>query len=100
MRVLRVHLVRETLPVGWGDTYFQFVPGQSFDITGLPNGTYFIEVTANPTGQLHERNADNNTRLRRVILRGRRGARRVRVPAFQGIDTEGGGGGLFSLARL
>jgi Lysyl oxidase len=92
--------VRETLPVGWGDTYFQFVPGQSFDITRLPNGTYFIEVTANPTGEVHEQNMDNNTRLRRVILGGRPGRRRVRVPAWQGIDSEGGGGGIFTLARL
>jgi hypothetical protein len=92
--------VRETLPVGWGDTYFQFVRGQSFDITGLSNGTYFIEVTGNPTGELHEQNTDNNTRLRRVILRGRPGARRVRVPAWHGIDTEGGGGGIFTLAHL
>ncbi len=92
--------VREILPVGWGDTYFQFIPGQSFDISRLPNGTYFIEVTANPTGRLHERNTDNNTRLRRVILGGRPGRRRVRVPAWHGIDTEGGGGGIFTLAPL
>jgi hypothetical protein len=90
--------VREILPVGWGDTYFQFVPGQSFDITNLPNGTYFIEITANPTGELHERNPDNNTRLRKVILRGRPGSRRVRVPPWRGIDTEGGGIGIFNLA--
>jgi hypothetical protein len=24
------------------DTYFQSVAGQSFDITGVPNGTYYI----------------------------------------------------------
>jgi hypothetical protein len=92
--------VRESLPVGWGDTYFQGLPGQSFDITNLPNGTYFIEVEANPTGELHEQNTTNNTRLRRVILRGRPGARTLRVPAWRGIDTEGSdGGGIFTLAR-
>ena len=46
--------VRETLPVGWGDTYFQSLPGQSFDITTVPNGTYYIEVRANPLGLLKE----------------------------------------------
>ena len=35
---------RETLPTGWGDTYFQGLPGQSFNITALPNGTYFIAI--------------------------------------------------------
>lgn len=79
--------VRETLPAGWGDTYFQGLPGQSFDISGLPNGTYFIEVTANPTGRLFESNASNNTQLRKVILGGRPGHRTVTVPPYQGIDT-------------
>jgi hypothetical protein len=41
--------IRETLPTGWGDTYYQSLPGQSFDITDLPNGTYFIQVQADPT---------------------------------------------------
>ncbi len=40
--------VREVLDSGSGDTYFQGLPGQSFEITSLPNGTYFIEVAANP----------------------------------------------------
>jgi len=40
--------VREMLPLGWGDTYYQTVPGESFDITNLPNGIYYIDVIANP----------------------------------------------------
>ena len=40
--------VREVLDVGSGDTYSQFLPGQSFDVTDVPNGTYWIEVKANP----------------------------------------------------
>ena len=84
---------RETLPTGWGDTYFQGLPGQSFDITNLPNGTYLIAVKANPTGQLYERSTANNVRYRRVILGGTRGARTVTVPPWMGIDTEGGNGG-------
>ncbi len=30
--------IRESLPVGWGDTYFQFGAGQSFNFTSVPNG--------------------------------------------------------------
>jgi hypothetical protein len=67
--------VRETLPLGWGDTYFQGVPGQSFDITGVPNGTYYIAVRANPTGVLFESDTTNNLTLRKVILGGSPGAR-------------------------
>lgn len=87
---------RETLPAGWGDTYFQGLPGQSFDITDLPNGTYFIAVKANPAGELYERSAANNVRYRRVILGGAAGARTVTVPPWKGIDTEGDGGGIIA----
>jgi lysyl oxidase len=83
---------REVLPSGWGDTYFQGLPGQSFDITDLPNGTYFIAVQANPDGLLIEGSTTNNTELRQITLRGKRGHRRVIVPPWHGIDTEGGDG--------
>jgi hypothetical protein len=77
------------LPVGWGDTYFQFVAGQAFNITHLPNGTYYIEVTANPGNVLHESDTGNDVSLRKVIIGGTRGHRTARVPAFHGIDPEG-----------
>ena len=79
--------IRETLDVGWADTYDQSRPGQAFDLTGLPNGTYYIEITANPEGRLHERSRANNVSLRKVILGGRPGARTVEVPPHEGIDA-------------
>ena len=79
--------MRETLPVGWGDTYFQSLPGQSFDITGVPNGTYYIEVQANPLGLLREADSTNNVRMRKIILGGIPGHRTVTVPAWRGIDA-------------
>jgi hypothetical protein len=80
--------VQESLPNGWGDTYFQFLAGQSFDISKLPNGTYYIEIIANPLRRLIETNYRNNTSLRKVILGGTTGHRTVTVPAFHGIDPE------------
>ena len=74
---------RETLPAGWGDTYFQFLPGQSFDITDLKNGTYYVEVRANPLGAIHETSTTNDVRLRKVILGGKPGARTVHVPGME-----------------
>ena len=91
---------REALPTGWGDTYFQGLPGQSFNITNLPNGTYFIAVKANPLGALYENNMNNNVRYRRIVLGGKPGRRTVKVPPWNGIDSEGGGGGgIFAAAR-
>lgn len=80
--------VREVLDVGSGDTYTQYRPGQSFDITGLPNGTYYIQVIANPEKRLQETNLNNNVALRKVILGGTQGARTVKVPPHDLIDVK------------
>ena len=81
--------VQEMMPVGWGDTYLQSIAGQAFDITSVPNGTYYIEITANPQHVLHESNTRNDVSLRKVILGGMPGQRTVKVPAWHGIDPEG-----------
>ncbi len=77
---------RENLDVGWGDTYYQGLPGQSFNITDLPNGRYFVAVIANPKDKLLESNTSNNVSLRRIFLRGTPGHRYVVVPSYHGID--------------
>jgi Lysyl oxidase len=82
--------IREVLQAGWGDTYAQYRPGQSFNITNLPNGKYFVRVLANPDGRLQEVTDSNNVTYRRIYLRGTAGDRRVVVPPYQGIDTESG----------
>jgi Lysyl oxidase len=87
--------VTETLPVGWGDTYIQTVPYQNFEITDIPDGTYYIEIIANPEHLLHETNRHNDVSLRRIIIGGTPGHRTVRVPAWHGIDPENGRGHRF-----
>lgn len=77
--------IREVLPLGWGDTYDQ-EGRDAFNITNLPNGKYWVEVEANPEGLLHEQDMDNNLVRRKVILKGKRGDRRVVVRPWQGID--------------
>jgi hypothetical protein len=81
--------VQEMMPIGWGDTYFQDIAGQAFNITSVPNGTYYIEVIANPEHVLYESNTHNDVSLRKVILGGTPGHRTVKVPAWHGIDPEG-----------
>ena len=84
--------IREVLASGWGDTYAQFRAGQSFNLKGLPNGTYYIEVRANPRGRLLEAATDNNVALRKVIIGGKAGARTVKVPQV-GLVVEPSYGG-------
>jgi hypothetical protein len=80
--------VQEYLPVGWGDTYNQSKAGQAFNITSLPNGTYYIQVIANPEHLLRETTRANDISLRKVIISGAPGHRHVTVPAWHGIDPE------------
>jgi hypothetical protein len=89
--------IRETLPVGWGDTYYQERGGQAFNITKVPNGTYYIAVEANPTKELFETDKTNNVEYRKVILKGRRGNRSVCVPGHGalGLDQHGRCGARF-----
>jgi hypothetical protein len=78
--------VREVLDIGNGDTYSQSRPGQSFEVTDLPNGTYYIQVKANPANQLAETSTGNNTALRQIKLGGTPGgAGTLTVPAVHGI---------------
>jgi Lysyl oxidase len=87
--------IREVLEAGWGDTYAQYRPGQSFEITNLPNGTYYIRVLANPDDVLLEGSSTNNEALRMVKVHGKPGARWVEVPPYGLIDSEGADCGYF-----
>ncbi len=69
--------IRQVLPAGWGDTYYQGLPGQAFDITGLPNGTYSVRVTTNFRNRLKEATASNNVSNARILLGGSPGERTV-----------------------
>jgi hypothetical protein len=71
--------IRESLAVGYGDTYSQARPGQAFDITNVPNGMYYIKVTANPDSNLQEVTADNNISYRKIKLNGTKGHRTVKL---------------------
>lgn len=78
--------VREVLDIGNGDTYTQDRPGQSFEVTNLPNGTYYIQVLANPAKKLAESNMANNSSLRKVVLSGTKANRKLTVPPVNGIQ--------------
>ena len=79
--------VREVLDAGSGDTYLQWRAGQSFRLANLPNGKYFIEVAANPKGNLFEADSTNNVSYRPVWIGGTPGDRTVRVKPVGLVDV-------------
>jgi hypothetical protein len=80
--------IREVLDTGWGDTYGQYLPGQSFDVTTLASGIYYIEVLANPDHKLVESNPNNNRALRKIGIGGKVGGKRtLKVYPYQGIKA-------------
>jgi hypothetical protein len=90
--------VREVLDAGSGDTYLQYLPGQSFDLQGLANGVYYIEVLANPESRLRESSTANNSSLRKVTISGTPGKRRA-VAEKVGVVVEPPLFGEFSTGR-
>ncbi len=77
--------IREVLVSGWGDTYVQSIAGQAFDISALPNGTYYVAVTVNPTGRLYDRTTESDQELRQIELGGVPGHRTVTAAPWNGI---------------
>jgi hypothetical protein len=71
--------VREVLLAGSGDTYYQSLPGQSFDIRNVPNGVYYVKIEVNPNGNIWETDTANNVSLRKIKLTGKGADRRVTV---------------------
>ena len=55
------------MSVGWGDTYTNQLPGQSIDLTGLPDGVYKLIIEADPKKRLLEINESDNSSC--VLLR-------------------------------
>jgi hypothetical protein len=54
----------------------------------VPNGTYRIQILADPDRKLLEATRANNESLRTIVLGGVPGARTVTVPPVDGVDTE------------
>lgn len=51
------------MQAGWADVYSRNLDCQFVDITGLPSGNYYLQLTVNPDGLLTEANLENNSVL-------------------------------------
>jgi hypothetical protein len=57
------------LSSGWTDTYRNHLPGQSLDITGLPDGLYALRSTVDPENRIREQDEGNNSTIIYSVLR-------------------------------
>ena len=46
---------------GWADVYSSNLSGQWIDITGVPAGTYVLEIVMDPMNLIDEADETNNT---------------------------------------
>jgi hypothetical protein len=53
--------VAQGMSVGWGDTYGWYLAGQEIDITGLPNGDYWLKIEIDPEERIIESDDGNNS---------------------------------------
>jgi hypothetical protein len=79
--------VQMSLEVGSGDTYLQQIAGQAFNVTNLPDGVYYIEITVDPLNNLHLAGGGTRTSLRQIQLSGKAGARVVTVQQIGLVDS-------------
>jgi hypothetical protein len=52
--------VYQGISVGWNDVYGSGLDGQSINVSGIPNGNYWLEVVADPLNHIQETNETNN----------------------------------------
>src|SRR2546423_2981272 len=53
--------VLQGVSVGWADVYTSQLDGQWVDITGVPDGKYWLQIVDDPQNRLVESNETNNT---------------------------------------
>jgi L-ascorbate metabolism protein UlaG (beta-lactamase superfamily) len=63
---------KQGISAGWIDTYLYYLPGQTIDVTGLPDGRYALMSTADPYNLIRESEEGNNFALIYLSLEGGR----------------------------
>jgi hypothetical protein len=85
-RYLTCNTLLQGISVGWMDTYGKNLPGQDIDITGLPDGDYWLETEIDPDNVLLEKDETNNTARVRITINNANGTR-LPPDAFEPNNT-------------
>ncbi|MEX2310245.1 MAG: lysyl oxidase family protein [Pirellulales bacterium] len=71
------------ISAGWADIYDRGLPGQSIDISTVPNGNYWLEVVVDPDNHLTEANEANNAAQIQINLQRSDGGGAIPPDAFE-----------------
>jgi L-ascorbate metabolism protein UlaG (beta-lactamase superfamily) len=63
---------RQGLSIGWADVYDYYLPGQSIEISGIPDGTYALMSIADPYNLIQESDETNNAIVIYLQIEGHR----------------------------
>jgi hypothetical protein len=58
------------ISIGWADSYESFLPGQNIDITGVPDGDYWLVFTVDPDNLIEESDDENNQSSLKIDIDG------------------------------
>ena len=67
------------IQAGWSDIYSRNLPGQWIDITGLPAGTYVLEIRLDTANRIAEASETNNMARAEVVIAASNGSVASRV---------------------
>jgi Ca2+-binding RTX toxin-like protein len=72
---------------GWADVYTRGLPGQSIEITDVPDGEYWLEVVADPLNHIIEADETNNVTRIKISLVRPIGSDPIPPDTFEGNDS-------------
>jgi Ca2+-binding RTX toxin-like protein len=72
---------------GWADVYSRGLPGQSIDITNVPDGKYWLEVEADPLNRIVESDETNNFVRIEIDLKRPVGSNPIPPDTFEANDS-------------
>lgn len=75
------------ISVGWADVYHRGLPGQSIEITNVPDGDYWLEVEVDPGNRLLESDETNNVARIQIELTRPVGGNAIAPDNFEPNDS-------------
>ncbi|MBI5202886.1 MAG: IPT/TIG domain-containing protein [Elusimicrobia bacterium] len=81
----------EGISVGWADVYDRSLGDQWIDVTGLPNGAYWLEIEIDPFHRLIESDETNNFTWVKVFINSTSASTNSEQPAQGGCLASSGG---------